>query len=192
MSTIKRMLSLSVAVVVASLAFGASSALAADSATCAFTGLTGSLTPAIPAAANDPGGINSIETGDYTFNGDATCVVVEGDVGDPPTNSGVYAVTIDSAGQYENQVCGTGWARGTDPNQTTVTGGPPGEGPVNTTYEIRFVGGAGTLDITGGFTPQHDSVDGAGYVQIVPSQGNCVNEDVSEFTVAGAFTAVAQ
>jgi len=183
---------LSAAVVFASLAFGASSAFAADTATCSFSGLTGSLTPPIPAAANDPGGVSTIELGSYTFNGAATCVAVEGDVGDPPTNSGVYAVTIDSAGQYENQVCGTGWARGTDPNQTIVSGFPAGEGPVNATYEIQFVGGAGTLRITGGFTPQHDSLTGGGYVQIVPEQGNCVNEDVSQFRVAGSFTAVAQ
>jgi hypothetical protein len=175
---------------VAMFAFGAGSAFAADSATCAFTGLAGNLTPPIPAAANDPGGPTTTETGTYQFAGNATCVAVEGDTGDAATNSGVYSTHITSSGNYTNLVCGTGTATSTAAN-TTLSGFPSPEGPVNTAYTIRFTAGAGALQITGGFTPQHSSVTGGGYVQIVPAQGNCANTDVSAFTVAGSFTGVA-
>ena len=191
MSKIKKSLGLGAAVAVAMFAFGASSAFAADSATCAFTGLAGNLQPPIPAAANDPGGPTTTERGLYEFNGSATCVAIEGDVGDPQ-QAGVSPVTLRSAGRYENLVCGTGSAIAEDPNATQVDGFPAPEGPVNTTYVINFTGGAGALRITGGFTPQHGNVTGGGYVQIVPAVGNCATTDVSAFTVAGAFTGVAQ
>ena len=191
MSTIKKMFGLSAAVVLAAMAFGASSAAAADTATCAFTGLAGGLNPPIPAANKFPIGLN--QTGTYNFSGPGTCVALEGDTGDAPTNSGVYNVAIVSAGNYKNTICGTGEAHGVDPNATTVTfvGAPASENPVHATYDINFTGGAGAMRITGGSTPQHGSLTGGGYVQIVPQDGNCADTDVRAFTVAGAFSAVA-
>src|SRR6476619_5858682 len=122
MTTLKKVLCLGASSMVVMLALGASSASAADTATCSFTGLAGNLNPPIPAALNDPGGPTTTEIGTYNFAGDATCVAVEGDTGDNPATSGVYAVHIVSSGNYANKVCGTGTATATDPNATIATG----------------------------------------------------------------------
>ena len=192
MSKIKKMLTMGAAMAIAMLAFGASSAFAADQATCAFTGLAGNLTPPIPAAANDPGGPTTIETGTYHFEGSATCVKVDTDIEDP-TFSGVYAVTITSDGDYANRVCGTGTAHGRNLSDTVVSSPSPGwEGPVLATYDITFTSGAGAMTVNKVQNSERTSttpVAGGGFVQIVPADGNCATTNVGAFTVAGAFTA---
>ena len=124
MSTIKKMFGLGAAVVMAVMAFGASSAFAADTATCAFTGLAGGLNPPIPAANKFPIGQN--QTGTYNFAGPGTCVAIEGDTADAPTNSGVYNVNITSAGSYKKD-CASGEAAASTREKTLTSSGlrPP-------------------------------------------------------------------
>src|SRR4051794_16984662 len=191
MSIIKRMFGLSAAVVVAALAFGASSALASDTAACQFSGLAGALVPPIPAAANDPGGPTTTETGAYHFAGSATCVKADTDAGESG-NSGVFAVNITSDGNYTNTVCGTGTADSTLANTSVVSanGDPKWEGPVHAGYHIDFRGGNGSLSINSLSNSQRTGGSGAGYVNIVPTNGgDCVLNDVAFFQVTGAFAA---
>jgi hypothetical protein len=201
MSKIKKVFGLTVSVAAAMFAFGASSAFAADTATCAFTGLAGNLTPPIPAAANDPGGVSSIERGTYNFAGDATCVKLDTDT-DDAANNGVYGVRITSNGDYENQVCGTGKAYGRTlgatqlvaTSGTSLAGAAGWEGPIGATYDITFTGGAGALVVHQAQNSERTSsngTNGGGYVQIIPADGNCVTTDVGAFTVAGSFSAIA-
>ena len=192
MSKIKKTFSVGLSLAFALCAFGASSAFASDTGTCAFTGLAGNLTPPIPAAANDPGGPTTIETGTYNFAGSATCVKVDGDSGESG-NSGVYSVSITSNGNYANKVCGTGTATGSSLSATQLTSASPGwEGPVGATYDITFSAGAGALVVHSASNSQrtNSSNAGGGYVQIVPADGNCATTNVGAFTVAGSFSAV--
>jgi hypothetical protein len=192
MSITKKFLGLSMAVV-ALFAFNAASAFASDTGTCAFTGLAGNLTPPIPAAANDPGGATTIETGTYQFAGTATCVKADGDSGQA-TNSGVYSVSITSNGDYANRVCGTGQAFGRSLANTSLSSAAAGwEGPVHATYDITFTGGAGALLVhqtSNAERTNSGNNNGGGYVQIIPADGNCATTNVGAFTVAGSFTAV--
>lgn len=134
--------------------------------------------------------------------------------------SGVYTGDISSKGHYVNIVCGTGTAdgdNGANDTTLTVTGGqsigstvgPPlntaldAGGPFNEIdYHIDFVGGQGVLNVThvaNGENPaEHGS--GAGFVTLsfhvepgappTTPDGNCVDQDVSRFSVNGAFTIV--
>ncbi|MFL5894126.1 MAG: hypothetical protein ACJ76Z_03310 [Thermoleophilaceae bacterium] len=191
MSIVKKMFGLSAAVVVAALAFGASSAFASDTAACQFSGLAGALVPPIPALANDPGRQATIETGTYHFAGSATCVKTDTDAGESG-NSGVFPVNITSDGNYTNSVCGTGTADSTLANTSVIssTGDPKWEGPVNAGYHIDFTGGNGKLNISQLSNSQRTGGSGNGYVNIVPTNGgDCVLNDVAFFQVTGAFEA---
>jgi hypothetical protein len=130
-------------------------AAAATKYTCTLQGTTTSLNPPIPAPPKTGG------TGNFSFNGSAKCV------------QGIKLTTyaISSSGSYKSIVCGTGSASGT----ATFSGGPS---PIN--YNITFVGGQGTLKVTGGGT-------GNGAVSIRPQNtGGCVNKPVTGFIVTGA------
>jgi hypothetical protein len=162
------------------------SAATAGAASCAFNGLAGIANPGVKSVQNDiaasgvPGFLTSTDSGSYTFNGPATCVVVDGSGATP-----VQSVTINSAGTYVNSVCGTGTADG-NPGGTTVTGGASPFSAVN--YHIDFRGGQGTLRVSNAHDDATgDDYSGAGHVVIVPTTGNCVTTDVTQFTVAGAF-----
>jgi hypothetical protein len=112
-----------------------------DHSSCVLQGVTGSLTPPIP-----PPPAGNGQTGTYTFNGSATCAVVDAD-GEGAT--GPAATTITSTGKYSNIACGTGFVGGSDTTFTGPAGNP--EFPVTTTpagaldYEINFAGGSGPL-----------------------------------------------
>lgn len=186
------------------MAFGGASA-SAGTYTCSFDGLAGT------ANSDDPadGGVSSVQrdledndlldfdAGSYEFTGGGTCIHVDNDDGSDGT--GVYTGTISSTGRYNNQICGTGTATSNAANggstSVTVEGSPTGnpladaEGPVSDVdYHIDFTGGNGLLTINSATNANGETGGGAGYVNIHPSQGNCVNESVKEFLVSGSFT----
>jgi hypothetical protein len=147
----------------------ASSAMAApQSATCQFAGLTGSITPPVQTV----GG-----AGDYTFSGPATCAVSE------PSGQYTTAATINASGSFTNLVCGTGLA----PGSASINFADPRGEDATATYSLAFAAAQGALVINT-FSNANGTGSGAGYVNIVPSQGNCVTP-VSQFSVTGAFTA---
>ena len=199
---------------------GGSSAQAAlgDNLTCVFTGVSGTLAddtnPAngIPGAAQDFGfdpanpGVPTdlgpdVETGTYNFSGSANCAGRIGPttVTPNPSPTGSNA-TISSAGTYENDICGTGWANdpsggGTSVDVTTIAGGPE---VTNIGYEVRFTAGAGALNIGGKSTKPATAGNnlvgnyiGVGAVSILPQAGDsCVNGQVKQFDVRGGFAGV--
>ena len=139
-------------------------ASAADSYTCAFNGVTGGLSPAIPSILADRS--PDFEDGTFTFSGAVTCA----------GNNGVETGTVDASGTYRNILCGTGNATG------NATVSVPSN-TVNVGFTIDFVGGNGAIRITSGAT-------GTGDAQLVPiNHGNCVDTDVTDFDVFGGFSA---
>ena len=193
MSKIKKV-ALSAVLAASAFAMMASSAAASDIAVCQFSGLAGALNPPIPAAAHDPGGPTTIETGTYHFGGTATCARGDTDPGQSG-NSGRFDVNITSDGSYANQVCGTGTADGTDPTKTVVTSPDPrAEGPLQSVYHIAFTAGQGKMDITDfvllgdPLSPAGKHGTGAGFVNITPTMGgDCAVNDVAFFQVTGSF-----
>ena len=139
--------------VVAAMFAGTSSAQA-TAGVCVFEGLAGTLEPDIPPISADLS--PDFEQGAYEYTGStAACA---GEFGGEPEVSA--EVQIDSAGLYDNILCGTGFAHDVDGSDTTVEGtslvGPPvdanGEdtisiGPGEAGYEIAFVAGVGALRI---------------------------------------------
>jgi hypothetical protein len=122
---------------------GISTASAQTAGVCVFNGLAGTLTPSIPNALNDPGLID-VEQGSFTYTGNgATCAGVFN--GSPQVDQNV---AINSAGFYDNLICGTGFAHDLDGASTTVRGST-GLDASGTGYEIPFVGGVGPLLIGG-------------------------------------------
>jgi len=141
--------------VVAAMFAGTSSASAQDTAgVCVFEGLAGTLTPDIEPILTNPS--LNFEQGAYGYTGDtAACAGVFD--GQPEVSA---EVQIDSAGLYDNILCGTGFAHDVDGSDTTVEGtslvGPPVDpdgadtisiGPGEAGYEIAFVAGVGALRI---------------------------------------------
>lgn len=159
--------------------------------------------------------------GSYTFDtlnspvnpNPSACVFADTN-GTPGAVSGVYPIRIQSAGQYENVVCGTGIAVG-DPaslaTQVTDTGPALGTGATGfqdvtaASYTIRFNAGQGVLTISSASNGDTTTVadgDGGGVVNIVPSATNdadpndalpaegCVTGDVTNFLASGVFAAV--
>lgn len=180
--------------VVAAMFVGSSTAQAQTAGVCVFTGLAGTLTPDIPNAVPDLLDLNpvDIERGAYTYSssgggGTAACAGLFN--GAPQVRPDVI---IDSAGGYDNLLCGTGFAHDADGNQTVVrtADGAIQIGPGAAGYQIPFVAGVGPLLIgpkaTSGITPNLGNVvagspnaadppmtvtssyTGAGLVQITP------------------------
>lgn len=142
------------------------------------------------------------QDGSYSFAtaaGGAFCTYVETG-GDPGRLSGVYRGTMESSGEYDNVVCGTGWIadddldrNGTPSEVTSVTFGNPAIADIIDAKKFRMdlVAGQGTVDI--GFADNGDGEGGSGHavdgsVTLVPTTGDCVWRDVNSFAVAGAFT----
>jgi hypothetical protein len=158
-----------------------------DSYACTLSGATGSLNPPIPSIVRDAQAgttVNDIETGTYTFAGGGTCTKTAGVS---------FDVVVASAGRYENVRCGTGfWIDNGTPNATVTD--PIGGEVVTVTYVIDFHAGFGELTITDARSTAHshdpspdEPGSGSGVIDIVPTVGNCVTEDVTEFAVLGAF-----
>ena len=188
MSKIKNV-ALSAALTVCAFAAMTSAASAQDIVACQFSGLAGALNPPIPAAAHDPGGTATIETGTYHFGGTALCAKTDTDAGQSG-NSGSYDVNISSDGSYANQVCGTGTADSTTP-AVLMSPFSGWEGPVTAVYHIDFTAGIGRMTISD-FTMGGKHGTGAGAVNITPtSGGDCVANDVAFFQVSGSFYASA-
>jgi hypothetical protein len=141
-------------------------ASAAQTLVCpAFLGSTDTLTPPV----QFQGG-----TGTFSFHGPATCSL---NGSTPAANNS----TITSTGSYNNIVCGTGTATGSAAIKVGTAA------PVNLTYTIQFVGGAGAITGTGTST-------GGGPVHIRPSLTNAANppgDCVTKFDVVGAFAGTA-
>jgi hypothetical protein len=169
----------------------------ANSAECTFNGVAGTIDPDIPGIPTLGG------SGLYTFSGGAQCVY--GDTRDNPNVPGdesptVYPTpaTIETSGEYANDVCSTGWAFSDwgmppdDPDRPGVTDidfhDPRANDIDRMRYMIRFTAGNGHLvarDINGNLTSH-----GTGQVEILPSAGSsCApGGSVSSFDVTGAFS----
>lgn len=179
----KRLFALStIALVAAAVAVPATAS--AETASCELSGVTGSLTPAIPSIIG-PGGVQMGGTGTYTFqsSNNPNTTVCSVNNGAPELSS------IVSAGRYENDLCSTGRAFGENPAATTVTA--PSRTVSGVTYRIDFAGGNGRLDvisIEGRPEAGTPDIDGLINIKPQPGQGNCVNQNVSQFNVTGAFT----
>ena len=172
-----------IAAMAASLAVAVPSASAAEVANCTFNGLAGGITPGVPAVLGPNGPTGG--SGVYTFGGNAlSCSYANSATGViVPTT----AARINSRGSFSNLVCSTGTADG-DPaaGGTTIDFTDPRVPDVTSaSYHIQFVGGQGVMTVAS-FNGQ--AVTGGGYVNITPHTGNCVNEDVTAFDVAGSFT----
>ena len=187
---------------------GAQAQTHADAATCSFTGLAGTADPdgagtgvqsvSTDIAVGGPATVaTDFDTGNYTFTGPATCVVEDGL---HPAANGVQAATINSVGDYNNRICGTGTAESTpgqagdaDADSTTVNFANPAVHDIaSVDYQIDFKAGNGELIIdsavaVAGSGHNHD-LSGGGAVHIHPQVGNCGTTDVEQFSVAGSFT----
>lgn len=148
--------------VIAAMFAGVSTAQAQLTAgVCIFTGLSGELDRGdgngIQDAVPDVGdGLIDVEHGNYFFSTDggagdiATCAGVfdvPAQIGNQPL---VTDVSITSNGNYDNIVCGTGFAHDLDGAQTQVNGQLADGTPVSISgagYEIPFVAGNGPLII---------------------------------------------
>ena len=193
--------------VVAVMFAGVASAQAAvgDAGVCVFTGLAGNLVDdgpngaeGISSAQEDfaQGGLQDIETGSYHYTGPATCAGV---FNSTPVVPALNNTTITSDGNYQNIVCGTGWANDIG-GDGTVADGPGAADIANVGYEIPFLAGTGPLFIGAPFTSTAPNTQGQslggnyvglGVVHIQPvSPDNCVTTDTNEFSVAGAFVGV--
>jgi hypothetical protein len=194
----KRLSVLAIAAVAASFAAVPANAAAAETATCAFTGLAGKITPGVRAILNGTGG-----GGTYEFGGNANCVYSNGGA---PISS---PATITSFGSFTNDICSTGTAFGDTNNfdlalkkGTRIDFQAAGIPDINQVdYQIRFVGGQGLLrggnqttkpNGATGTVNNDSSYSAGGYVDIRPSVGDCVTTDVTEFAVTGTFTAARQ
>ena len=147
----------------------ASAQLPPTAGVCIFDGLSGQLQPGIDNIAKDLS--LDIDRGTYSFTGDGTCAGLLNGV---PTSG---SFPIASNGNYDNILCGTGFAHDLDGGGTTLAA--LGVSPTNPAgYEIPFVAGigplligpegkpalAGATDILGGVTGVQGThlADGAG------------------------------
>jgi hypothetical protein len=180
------------ATVVAAASFVVVPSASADSATCTFDGVAGTIDPDIRPAPETGG------SGTYTFGGGASCEYVDTTGAGANTEYNTSA-TIASSGEFNNIICSTGTAFSNwglppdDPDKVGSTQVNFANGNAtdvtNLAYKILFTGGNGRLvikDVNGSATS-----GGSGVVQILPSQGSsCTAEPgVSSFDVLGGFTA---
>ena len=197
--------------IVATMFASVSAAQAQTAGVCVFEGLTGNLTPAIEGAVEDattgPDGtaalpLVDIEQGSYTFQTGSTagaiCAGLEG--GAPFITNPANPATINSAGNYDNIVCGTGFAHDLNGDGTSINGqdllsgrtvslGGPAD-PAG--YEIAFAGGVGALRIGPGGTPSIVGAAAAAYSAVgvlgtwtAPSGHEAHGNLVSNYTGAG-------
>ncbi|MGH2957604.1 MAG: hypothetical protein ACRDL6_11495 [Solirubrobacterales bacterium] len=129
-------------------------------------------------------GIYEFHTPDAPETNLSRCLTVDGGV------TGLFLADIDSAGAYDNTVCGTGEAVDRGPaNVTTVYLGPPRVNIVDADYVVKFVAGNGPIQISRAETATGHVLTGDGMIHITPgAPGNCVDSDVTQFEVTGAFT----
>lgn len=189
----------SVALCLLALSAPTASALGTTKAvSCAFSGLTGRISP------NDPRdfGFESLatakarghlwpmvaDTGRYTLMASGTCAVESGDT----AHSGATIFQLQSSGTYRNFLCGNsmGFHGGTDyPNQTSITFGNGAPDLVDVQYSIGVdAAGQAAIYVAEAFDSSDGTrLTGRGYATVYPSRGNCVNQDVSEWTFVGAI-----
>lgn len=171
-----------------------------DSVSCSFTGTTTSLTPINPPSTPDSRGAGgksvfppstpnanaeegtapytTADPGAFTFSGSTLSCTGTDSNGNTAT-----AVSISSSGNYYNITCGTGTAYGT---ATLVDGN--GATVATVSYTITFTNGQGTLKADVTIASDGVTIDAAGSVNIVPTQGDCATAPVTQFTVAGSAT----
>lgn len=189
--TAATMLATAGAVGVSAVAAGPAGALgsAGDSAYCVYSGVGGSISPAIPPASE--GTVDN--TGTYQFSGGPQAVapgVYEpcGGVFGGHTYSTTSSTAISSTGSYVNYIVGTGDATGT----STITAR---SGEVDCNYSVAFTGGNGVLvgdctayTVSGTVKTAQSSFPLWGFDQIAPTNttsGGGVTQPVSSFQVNG-------
>jgi hypothetical protein len=152
----------------------------------------------------DPLELLDTDPGGFTFQGNAVCTGadVASEAGNPGPQIAIPVVAqITATGDYDNLICGTGTAYGNATVNGTSTVGPLSVTITNLTtrFGITFAAGTGDLSyvVTGGSITATDprgtstntieGGNGVGVINIAPTNGNCVNEDVKQFNVIGAF-----
>jgi hypothetical protein len=115
-------------------------------------------------------------------------------------------VTITSNGDYDNLVCGTGWAYDLGGDTTTTVTPDDSSFPTiqGVGYEIVFAGGTGPMRIGEGSAtapsalgqPLAGNYVGAGVVNILPDNAppavGCATAPVDQFVVNGGFAGVSE
>lgn len=123
----------------------------------------------------DPLGLLDVETGSFTFSGEATCA---------GTDIVGATVALTMSGTYESLVCGTVDLLGS----ATLTA--PGIS-LSSEVAMTFVSGNGAIlfsEIAGtlnGNPVDYGSADGLAGLR--PAAGNCVNLDMTQFVLEAAF-----
>lgn len=176
MHLIKRSLKiLPLALVAASLAPPPAAAAEPATATCTFTGLSGTFVPPVRPLPQTGGG------GGFAFQGRATCHLTH----DARVALNVSA-TINASGTYSNIGCGTGTAAG----QAAIAFVANHTGILNAWAGFTITSAAanaGALTITYFDDNLGHSGQGGGEVTVIPTQGSCTAGGVSAFTMAGGF-----
>lgn len=218
MLRISRLVGLATVVAAFSLV-AASSAMAQNVSVCQINGAAGGLTPGVQSIVNDATNNNTGEnmsgpgydhvslpstpldvvldrdSGTYNFDTAGSAAGIPSVCAQVGTAGNINAgtVRIQSNGSYIDTICGTGEAYSNEQGDTgsttitplTVVGTGGFAVPSGIAYDILFAAGSGGLvgSYSGGGLA-------AGYINIAPTVGNCVNQDVTQFNVTGGFVAV--
>jgi hypothetical protein len=174
-------------------AFGAQPALATDEATCSFTNLMGTFLPPVPAVANNPSGTGTPATGQYSFQGFSTCVLVDTDPEDSSGSGVVFGTYIGSLSGNYTATGGCAAISFDHPewygiNIYSFYGDPRFEGPFQSPLHIDIAGGRGVVQMPSVKNTERTGGVGSGVVNFTPTGGTCVLSDVPTFSLAGALT----
>jgi hypothetical protein len=172
---------------------------------CSFAGLSGMANPGPAAVVPDLTDLLDVDHGSFTLEGDMSCAGADVAGSDQPllplSPNNLHIAVV---GHYDNQVCGTGTARGTA--KITDNANSPQFVDVDATIGIDFVAGFGKLQIvvedgedgriqTKPGTPNPDNVvhsgRGSGVVQLtLLNVGDCLFTNVTQFAASGGFQTV--
>ena len=170
--------------VIAAMFAGGSSAQAATAGVCVFEGLAGNLNPgiqdAVPDVLSAPVGPLDYEQGTYHYGGDTG--VCAGVFNNAPQVSPATSITSD--GEYDNILCGTGFAHDVDGSGTVISGNGISIGPNAAGYQIPFVGGVGPLLIGPNGAPNLSRVAGA------PDTGTAEDGNISSSYVGAGLVQI--
>lgn len=170
-------------------------------AACSFAQLNGTATPGVAAAVPDLPDLLDVDDGRFTLEGELSCAAVDLAGADQavlplaPDN-----LHVEAFGHYDNQICGTATGWGT----AKLTDNPISPLFVDIDVSIGFevVAGSGRIQIV--FENEQDgrvqlkpgspnpdnmvhSGRGAGAIQLTPTSGDCVQNDVTAFTAKGGI-----
>lgn len=152
----------------------AAPAASADTATCTFDSVAGTLDPDTPVFPATGGG-------EYSFSGAAQCRYHDRTPPIPAVPVYLTSATISSAGEYQGNPCVVGDFFS---ETTTVTFfNPSATDTASMRQHLHFVGGSGvmTMEEVNGDTWSH----GGGAVELSPT--DCAAVGLSSFALSGSF-----